>query len=942
MFKLFPGILPVIGWFLLILSTSPFSFASDQDEPQALFYFSAHTSSAQTLADDGARGIEINRSLLEAGFYIGDPIIVDGRTYLVSGIDSFMENQYSVRAYEDNRPHSYITFTYSNGKLLGTIFKGTSEENKQIKPTGIRYKKAFDTVPDHVIVPINRDDELPPACTSELQTIPTDPERSSSVMKSSSRHRSSFSSFTPFDVERSIYQQSESGFSVPIDVMIMYTEEAREYAEERENLGSMDVLIGQMMNNSQLALDNSQAGIQLRVVKVYATDFQEDPEDMASDLRRITASSTFNPFDDEDDDDPTYAGYIEHIHDLRDDAGADLVSLLKIDNKMGGMAWTPVSFTRTPTPEYGFSVIRVQQAATSLTFIHELGHNLGLVHSRIQERSRASVFGGLFDYATGWRFEVSDTSYATVMAYREQENPSAQIPYFSDPFHEFKGHPLGSYHPPHGPSDNVRALKHTRHFITNFRPSIQDPPQWTVPTSPIEIIASDNGETELLLNISNAGESLLYWTANIAYSPSAIAKNLPDNSTISETGNIDRPPMYTGNPYLTLNDERIIFSEHSPDYRPEPLFSKKTANTASEAAYTDRRILFETDFSDYPAGTEYHIHDEWSAIPRDSSFTFSIAEPGYLQLSHNPMGDGVTYGVRSPFMGPLLPQKYSLSMRMRLDLPEEARFGVLIDQPTQNLPTAQILFTEENLQILNGRGSNMITIPDTWTSGEFFDFDMEIKPYEKVIRYYIDGSLVFEGDVFGGEAPETIQFLIANASEGFKADIDHVSVYALAPSSSPQFSFRRPSGAVLPGNSEDFHLRIFTDGLPPDTYEFDLEFSTNDPLASEVSIPVRLHVEQSTRADNLPDIPQTVQLEQNYPNPFNPATQIRFATPEETHVRLVVYTLLGQKVATLVDDVRSQGWHTIPFDASALSSGVYMYRLETDLRTKTRQMTLIK
>lgn len=84
-------------------------------------------------------------------------------------------------------------------------------------------------------------------------------------------------------------------------------------------------------------------------------------------------------------------------------------------------------------------------------------------------------------------------------------------------------------------------------------------------------------------------------------------------------------------------------------------------------------------------------------------------------------------------------------------------------------------------------------------------------------------------------------------------------------------------------------------------------------------------------------------LSANYPNPFNPATVITFHLPERTDVSLSVYDLLGRKVATLVDGTAKQaGEHSVLFDASALSSGIYLYRLQTGSHITTRQMTLIK
>ena len=83
-------------------------------------------------------------------------------------------------------------------------------------------------------------------------------------------------------------------------------------------------------------------------------------------------------------------------------------------------------------------------------------------------------------------------------------------------------------------------------------------------------------------------------------------------------------------------------------------------------------------------------------------------------------------------------------------------------------------------------------------------------------------------------------------------------------------------------------------------------------------------------------------LEQNYPNPFNPSTKISWQSPLSGHQTLKVYDIIGNEVATLVDEYKPAGSYEVNFDASKLSSGVYLYRLQSGSEIITRKMTLIK
>jgi len=81
---------------------------------------------------------------------------------------------------------------------------------------------------------------------------------------------------------------------------------------------------------------------------------------------------------------------------------------------------------------------------------------------------------------------------------------------------------------------------------------------------------------------------------------------------------------------------------------------------------------------------------------------------------------------------------------------------------------------------------------------------------------------------------------------------------------------------------------------------------------------------------------------QNYPNPFNPATVISYKVPLSSYVTLKIYNMLGQEVATLVNEVQDAGVKVARFDASNFPSGVYFYKLSAGSFTYVKKMLLMK
>jgi len=90
------------------------------------------------------------------------------------------------------------------------------------------------------------------------------------------------------------------------------------------------------------------------------------------------------------------------------------------------------------------------------------------------------------------------------------------------------------------------------------------------------------------------------------------------------------------------------------------------------------------------------------------------------------------------------------------------------------------------------------------------------------------------------------------------------------------------------------------------------------------------------------NLPMTASLLGNYPNPFNSATTINYELSISGEVKLEVFTLLGEKVATLVDGRQQAGYKSVCWDASGVSSGVYFYKLTAGDYSENKRMLFVK
>jgi hypothetical protein len=232
-------------------------------------------------------------------------------------------------------------------------------------------------------------------------------------------------------------------------------------------------------------------------------------------------------------------------------------------------------------------------------------------------------------------------------------------------------------------------------------------------------------------------------------------------------------------------------------------------------------------------------------------------------------------------------------------------FGVGTGSARYNMWTASS-GTNEDLKTL--------TFPATTNPAALLYVDMAFAPYPSTAPYNQD-SLVIQASTNGGST------WISLARLG-------PTQLATAPAGSSQF---------VPTASQ-WVKRSYT--LPVGTNKIDFLGKSafgNDLFLDSICVNNLVGITHNGNT-----VPQIFALDQNYPNPFNPTTNITFALPKASFVKLVVYDILGKVVETLVNEQKDAGLYKVDFNASKIASGVYFYRIEAGDFTDVKKMLLVK
>jgi hypothetical protein len=251
------------------------------------------------------------------------------------------------------------------------------------------------------------------------------------------------------------------------------------------------------------------------------------------------------------------------------------------------------------------------------------------------------------------------------------------------------------------------------------------------------------------------------------------------------------------------------------------------------------------------------------------------------------------------------------------------------------------------------RGPSINTV-DVFTTG--FGGIYPNSNFGQTIRYSSDGGIVWR-ETFNDENPLIFKKMRVDENENvIVTGYDYTSApLPWLPDHPTIFTLKYNSSGII--QWEPKHINTYATQVP---YGLTLDASGNvflTGLASQYSgiLPIymywpheiyyftTMYPSGDNRGNNLLFLhPRTYSLSQNFPNPFNPVTQIQYSIPEKGYVSLKVFDMLGREIKTLVNEYKDEGIYIETFDGSIISSGVYIYKLQSGVFTEIRKMILLK
>ncbi len=801
---------------------------------------------------------------LRRGDVVEMPTSVGYEEYRIVRVESFVPGTVSVTALAVDGSGDHVALTY-DGDIVTGISQSIRDNRFDVFGSGYR-AKVNPAELDHI------------SCGADELHDPSD--HLPDAMKMNPIER------VPGSMQKLLNEAQSVGLdSVTIDLLMVYTPKAEIWADTAtvRAPGSFNAAVAQAMNLSQQALDISNLAIKLRMVHLHKTNYDEASGASSTvHLQRLTARAGESGW-------PSGTlGFMDEVHALRDQFGADLVALLVDVDDTGGLAWRLGSYGGRP--QNGFSLNRIKQTHFTYTLVHEIGHNMGNSHGRrpTQTSSPANRFGGLHSYSTGYQWTANNgDGFATVMHYTSPGFTGT--PYFSSTSQLVNGVAIGSSAPDSLGADNARSMREIRRVIANYRNTTVNPSNLTVPN--VLVVNVARGSTkDVSLDMTNTGNGDAQWEISRMYRPLAkgIETQAHDSRVLYETG-FEAAQGFTIGPHTIIRDWRTFGN-----------------NTAIQISNTS------------PRSGSQHLRWSQSAGLNAGSFAF----------------------IDSPQFAPSRAGHHILSFDFRQSIPA-SRFDMYVyDSFTNTMALGWIVDENGSVFIRPGPSTGTFNFLGTAILGQYHTLSGELDPSTGKIRYRLNGGNASESDISGKTRLNFLNFVPQNpASASPTVDLDNIRAELIS-ENLPGFVFGHIEGTVRPGEAKSIPLTIDAQDLAIGSYVGLVDIQTNNGVRTSR---IEVNVLDPLSVDDVElETPREIELAQNFPNPFNPTTVIGYRISEIGRARLTIYDLLGREVAVLVDGVQAEGMHSVTFNASGLSSGMYLYKLEAGGHVITKKLMLMK
>jgi hypothetical protein len=261
--------------------------------------------------------------------------------------------------------------------------------------------------------------------------------------------------------------------SSTIDVMVVYTPQA---LAEAGSVTAIDARIHRAIAETNFVLAQSGVNAGVRLVHEAQVNYTESGI-LNTDLNRLQA-----PAD----------GYMDNVQALRNQYGADLVSLWVGSGDEGGRAFQPDDLTMS-RPDYGFNIVQEQYAVDNFIFAHETAHNLGAGHDRTDPTPRN------IPYAYGKEFRVANQTVGDIMSDTER------VPYYSNPNITFRGVPVGNADNSAQPADNAHVMNEFAPIVAAYRPTVV--PDTSAPVAALDSVMVNAAQQTLSVKVQYADDS---------------------------------------------------------------------------------------------------------------------------------------------------------------------------------------------------------------------------------------------------------------------------------------------------------------------------------------------------------------------------------------------------------------------------------------------------